>query len=347
MQLRRPLLALAFALPLSFAACARGLDGGVFNGGGDGEGGAGGAGDDETSGSGSSSAGKSTTHGSSGAGQPSATSSTGTGALPICGDAYCEGSETCGNCPGDCGACPGCGDGKCQGDETCNACPDDCGACASCGDGTCNPGETCSSCQADCGPCGGACGDGTCAGGETCASCQIDCGPCGGGACSHDPCKTGAALSSGCDPCVTDVCSIDPFCCDDSWDETCVEEVEQVCGKSCGGVGGGNCSHDLCATGSALTPNCDPCVSDICSVDSYCCTTSWDAQCVQEVGTICGQSCGGGSCAHDPCTIGIALTPNCDPCVSAVCAIDDYCCTEEWDSLCVDEVATECGILCF
>ena len=52
------------------------------------------------------------------------------GAAPACGDAVCNGTETCSTCPGDCGACaPSCGDLACNGTETCSTCPGDCGAC--------------------------------------------------------------------------------------------------------------------------------------------------------------------------------------------------------------------------
>ena len=51
-------------------------------------------------------------------------------------------------------------------------------------------------------------------------------------------------------------------------------------------------------------------------------------------------------CAHAFCDVGVALVASCDPCVAAICAVDPFCCTTEWDSICVDEVATECGITC-
>jgi hypothetical protein len=52
-----------------------------------------------------------------------------------CGDATCNGSETCTSCAQDCGACPppppapACGDAACNGGETCSTCAPDCGAC--------------------------------------------------------------------------------------------------------------------------------------------------------------------------------------------------------------------------
>jgi beta-glucanase (GH16 family) len=79
---------------------------------------------------------------------------------PVCGDANCNGTETCSSCAADCGQCPAvvvCGDASCGGTETCNTCAADCGQCPpappACGDETCNGTETCSSCGSDCGAC--------------------------------------------------------------------------------------------------------------------------------------------------------------------------------------------------
>jgi hypothetical protein len=33
------------------------------------------------------------------------------------------------------------------------------------------------------------------------------------------------------------------------------------------------------------------CVAAICAADSFCCTTSWDNVCVNEVDTVCGKNC--------------------------------------------------------
>ena len=54
---------------------------------------------------------------------------------------------------------------------------------------------------------------------------------------------------------------------------------------------GGACSHPLCDQGAALVDGCDPCVTQICAVDSFCCTNSWDGLCVDEVTSVCGQAC--------------------------------------------------------
>jgi hypothetical protein len=66
-------------------------------------------------------------------------------------------------------------------------------------------------------------------------------------------------------------------------------------GNPGGGNGGGgkpvSCAHSLCVTGEALTPDCDPCVSQVCADDAFCCEQEWDALCVQKVTSICGGSC--------------------------------------------------------
>lgn len=52
---------------------------------------------------------------------------------------------------------------------------------------------------------------------------------------------------------------------------------------------------------------------------------------------------GGGTCAHDPCSPGVALDPGCDPCVFLTCALDDLCCSSAWDTFCVIEAGSFCG----
>src|SRR3954471_17723433 len=84
----------------------------------------------------------------------------------------------------------------------------------------------------------------------------------------------------------------------------------------------GSCAHDPCVTGAKLPSSCDACVGSVCAKDSYCCTTGWDQQCVNEAGMVCGKSCGGGggggggggSCAHDVCATGTKLTSGCSSC---------------------------------
>jgi V8-like Glu-specific endopeptidase len=129
---------------------------------------------------------------------------------------------------------------------------------------SCTPSCTGRSCGSD--GCGGSCG--ACGAGQSCSSdgqCVAGCTPaCSGKQCGDDGC------GGSCGSCANG----------------------QTCGSSgqCTG-GGGTCAHALCQSGNVLTASCDPCASQICNQDSYCCDTAWDDQCVSEVGSICGQSC--------------------------------------------------------
>ena len=51
------------------------------------------------------------------------------------------------------------------------------------------------------------------------------------------------------------------------------------------------CAHGPCNTGVELVAACDPCVAKVCDADAFCCSMTWDAMCVQEVGTLCGLAC--------------------------------------------------------
>jgi hypothetical protein len=52
-----------------------------------------------------------------------------------------------------------------------------------------------------------------------------------------------------------------------------------------------SCDHDKCETGGPLDPFCDPCVSDVCLFNPYCCTVQWDGNCVDRVASACGSLC--------------------------------------------------------
>lgn len=118
------------------------------------------------------------------------------------------------------------------------------------------------------------------------------------GACEHSVCATGGKLTAACDPCATQLCASDPYCCGTEWDATCVGEVASICGQSCTAppptgtdAGGGTCAHPVCAAGAALVGGCEPCATQLCAQDAYCCSVAWDATCVSEVTSICGMAC--------------------------------------------------------
>jgi Notch-like protein len=209
----------------------------------------------------------------------------------------------------------------------------------------------------------GACGDGltTCSSGnitctqvnqpqpETCNGIDDNCdgqvdegNPPGGGSCTTGQpgicaagtysCAMGAGQCIQTNPPEAEICG-------DGLDNDCDGVVDNGCG------GGGTCAHDKCVTGAALVSGCEPCVTQICNADPYCCTTDWDILCVDQVPTVCGQSCSG-ICSHDKCVTGAKLTSGCDPCVTQICNVDPYCCNNEWDSVCVGQVSSVCGQSC-
>ena len=49
-------------------------------------------------------------------------------------------------------------------------------------------------------------------------------------------------------------------------------------------------------------------------------------------------------CAHGLCTQGQALVASCDACVASICTSDPFCCNVSWDSQCVGEVFSVCGL---
>ncbi|MBN2497050.1 MAG: putative metal-binding motif-containing protein [Deltaproteobacteria bacterium] len=167
---------------------------------------------------------------------------------------------------------------------------------------------------------GEACGTGDCAGGlvvclsdesgltcstlgaasgEVCDSADNDCNgvsdDTAGCACVHALCTEDEPLWSGCSTCVTQICTIDPACCSTAWDSTCVTDVRTVCGSLTCPESAGSCAHSLCVPGVLMDSGCDAaqadCVSQICALDSWCCTMDWDSICVFEVDTVCGLNC--------------------------------------------------------
>lgn len=98
---------------------------------------------------------------------------------------------------------------------------------------------------------------------------------------------------------------------------------------------------------ASTSPGCSvPAIEGpVCAADPYCCSNAWDNLCVGAVG-----DAGLGSCS-----VGVA------PCCStstgagcsddaaieaAVCAADAYCCTTQWDGICVGQVESVAGASC-
>ncbi|MEM1029227.1 MAG: hypothetical protein AAGN82_02705 [Myxococcota bacterium] len=144
------------------------------------------------------------------------------------------------------------------------------------------------------------------AGYGVCAPCANPLQSCGGGnqgptntqgSCNHDVCSTGDALGANCGTCEAAVCQADPYCCNNEWDQLCVNQVPAECGpNTCGGGGGSgggnpqNCSNfDVCSSGPVPpSDQCTSCTAAVCLADPYCCNNQWDSICVGKVNAECG-----------------------------------------------------------
>ena len=194
-------------------------------------------------------------------------------AAPSCGDAVCNGGETCVTCATDCGSCPPtCGDGTCDGGvETCDSCPSDCvDGCDSSG--------------------GGGGGGGGTADGRTCPSDGIQCWP--GNCCAQFyQCAAGYAYPLQATGAGT-VCHSGDI----------VAATDDVCaGVVCGDGDGGStprpsvCGDTLCDA----SESCSSCAQDCGSCPPLCGNGVCDgaetcASCAGDCGTCGGDSGGGG-----------------------------------------------------
>jgi hypothetical protein len=138
--------------------------------------------------------------------------------------------------------------------------------------------------------------------------------------------------------CCGNVCNLDRFCCDVTWDNTCAGEAEGVCN---GNFLACNANAGACGVADG-NPGCDnqTCCNNVCLSDPFCCLTEWDATCVNEAESTCLLTCGAGAGACDS----THLTPGCsvESCCATVCGIDEFCCSTEWDQVCVDLAAQNC-----
>ncbi len=284
-----------------------------------------------------------------------------------CGDGTCADEENCFNCYLDCGECgsPVCGDTLCKApSEDCQTCEPDCGECsgAVCGDGTCELDEHCQNCSADCGECKPGCGDGVCTVAEGCQECPLDCGVCVGNCCTERD-------QPGCDQQLIEqcVCGADDYCCNGTWDGVCVAQVETEGCAECSGVvcGDGLCTPDV-EDCESCEQDCGDCIGACCQVqtgpgcgsaaveacvcaqDSYCCATSWDSICVDEVEEFgCGNctsgssGSGGGSGSSTCCST--SASAGCNDAAIEACVCMDFanidCCWFEWSAGCVQAVS--------
>lgn len=147
--------------------------------------------------------------------------------------------------------------------------------------------------------------------------------------------------------CCSAVCTQDPFCCNSTWDQSCIDLADSpvnasVCKRTqCGDPNAG----DACLPHDGQACKNKPCCEAVCAADPYCCETEWDGNCTDEARTFsicgctyeCGDACAGSCCrAH--------AGNSCDDadCCKLICGQDQYCCEVEWDSVCASMARSQC-----
>ena len=176
-----------------------------------------------------------------------------------------------------------------------------------------------------------------------------------------DCCDPHAGTGCGDADCEAAVCSEDPCCCSVEWDDICVDlasgRAECDCfpsgcftsggGPECCEITGDPC--DCCEPGFTLGCEADiVCETIVCSIDPFCCSFVWDAGCVEVAGTVpeCGCDVAPTTGGAGDCCVSNG-TPGCDEpaCEAIVCADDPFCCSIEWDGICVGaaQLVFECG----
>lgn len=104
------------------------------------------------------------------------------------------------------------------------------------------------------------------------------CGDVGAGNCFEANLGPGANPACNDELCCQTICMDDPFCCDVDWDAACAQAADFTCpgGDICGAPGSGSCFE------VHITPGCNDadCCTAVCTIDPFCCDTSWDSDCV-------------------------------------------------------------------
>jgi len=144
--------------------------------------------------------------------------------------------------------------------------------------------------------------------------------------------------------CCDTVCSYDSFCCVVSWDAACVDGAGVRCAEipECQGTPF-DPVYGSCFLPHPKTVGCDDpnCCDETCFADPRCCEIAWDFVCAAYATANCN---GCGDLLSGSCYSSHGL-PTCSDtkCCQIVCAVDPFCCEEQWDGACVDEAVARCS----
>lgn len=138
------------------------------------------------------------------------------------------------------------------------------------------------------------------------------------------------------------VCDIDRYCCEQSWDDVCVQKVEAF---GCGHCGeDGTTGDPPPPPGSCCEPGEGPGCTEasiercVCAYDPFCCEQAWDSVCVDLVGDAGCGPCPPPDRPASCCEAG--LQSGCDDALieTCVCDVMPECCTQQWTAACAAAV---------
>lgn len=157
-----------------------------------------------------------------------------------------------------------------------------------------------------------------------------------------DCCTPNDGLGCREETCEDCVCAGDPTCCNELWDQFCVDRANAECAANC------SCDVADCCSGHGGL-GCDElrCQQCVCGQDEPCCTEEWDDQCAEEALNECATRCACDELSN--CCRGRPDDPGgCDDafCEACVCDVDDFCCNDTWDPSCANIAMVECAFSC-
>jgi hypothetical protein len=110
-----------------------------------------------------------------------------------------------------------------------------------------------------------------------------------------------------------------------------------------GSAGPGN---DCCTPSSSGGCNDAQVAACVCQGDPFCCSTEFDALCVNQAVSRCGRDCDDRPPESDCCSA--SSVPGCTdaPVAACICEIDPFCCVFRFDQSCVNLGVSRCNPSC-
>jgi hypothetical protein len=105
-------------------------------------------------------------------------------------------------------------------------------------------------------------------------------------------------------------------------------------------------ANDCCTTSSSGGCSDTAVAACVCGGDPFCCDSEFDALCVVQSVSRCGQDCDDRPPASDCCSA--SDVPGCadEPVAACICEIDPFCCVFRFDQSCVNLGVSRCNLSC-